>query len=159
MSKNSKILYLALTSLFFIFLDLFLTDTALKYRFELPSNTFIDFVFVQNQGAAFSLLQGSKLFLITFSALAVLGILIYTVKHINKASTLTLFFISILVSGIFTNMLERIIFGYVRDYIKLNFVDFPIFNFSDIFINISVIALVIIIIKHNFTNKQNETDS
>ncbi len=159
MSKKSKIIYFILTSLFFIFLDLYLTDIVLKYLYDLPTNPVIDFVFVQNYGAAFSLLQGSKLFLILFSALAILGIIFYTIKHIINASMFSIFFASLLISGIFTNMYERIIFGFVRDYIKLNFIDFPVFNIADAFINISVLALVIIIIKHNYSNKTNETDN
>jgi len=50
---------------------------------------------------------------------------------------------------------ERIYFGYVRDFFKLNFINFPVFNISDIFINISVILLIIIIIKNKYLkNKQ-----
>ena len=41
---------------------------------------------------------------------------------------------------------ERIVLGYVRDYIHLNFMNFPIFNVADIFITIGVIALVAILL-------------
>ena len=49
-------------------------------------------------------------------------------------------------AGIAGNLHERIVYGFVRDYFQLNFVHFPIFNISDIFINIGVIALVILIL-------------
>ena len=55
-----------------------------------------------------------------------------------------------LLAGISCNMAERISFGYVRDFFKLNFIDFPVFNISDIFINIGVIAVIIIIIKNKY---------
>ena len=45
-------------------------------------------------------------------------------------------------SGIMSNCHERIVLGYVRDYIQLNFVNFPVFNVADIFITLGVIALV-----------------
>ena len=45
-----------------------------------------------------------------------------------------------------SNCHERIVFGYVRDYIQLNFVNFPIFNVADIFITIGVIALIVILL-------------
>ena len=51
-------------------------------------------------------------------------------------------------------MCERIFFGYVRDFIKLNFVDFPVFNISDIFINIGVLGLIFIILKNNYFKKE-----
>ena len=45
-----------------------------------------------------------------------------------------------------SNCHERIVLGYVRDYIHLNFMSFPIFNVADIFITIGVIALVAILL-------------
>ena len=56
-------------------------------------------------------------------------------------------------SDLFCNMAERLFFGYVRDYIKLNFIDFPVFNISDMFINISVAILIFIIAKNRLYKK------
>ena len=71
---------------------------------------------------------------------------------------LTVFWIALLVAGIFCNLGERILLGYVRDFFKLNFVNFPVFNISDIFINVSVFAIVFIIIKYKYT-KNNENNN
>ena len=49
-------------------------------------------------------------------------------------------------AGIGGNLHERIALGFVRDYIQLNFVNFPVFNISDIFINLGVIAIIVIIL-------------
>ena len=43
--------------------------------------------------------------------------------------------------------------GYVRDFFKLNFVDFPVFNISDIFITIGVLALIVLIVKNKYLRK------
>ena len=56
------------------------------------------------------------------------------------------FFIALLSAGIAENLHERIIYGYVRDYFQLNFINFPVFNISDILINVGVIALIIMIL-------------
>ena len=58
----------------------------------------------------------------------------------------SIFFVSLLTAGIAGNLHERIVFGYVRDFFDLTFVNFPVFNISDIFINIGVIALIILIL-------------
>ena len=58
----------------------------------------------------------------------------------------SIFFVSLLTAGIAGNLHERIVFGYVRDFFELTFVNFPVFNISDIFINIGVIALIILIL-------------
>ena len=150
MSKNSKIIYLFITAVFFIFFNFILTDSILINGYKLVENPVFDIAFIQNQGAAFNLFDGYRNFLIVFSAIAIISLIFYTLKHIEKISTIGLFFISLLLSGIFNNMYERIIFGFVRDFIKLNFINFPIFNISDIFINIGVLGMIIIIIKNNY---------
>lgn len=150
MSKNNKIIYLFISAIFFIFFNFLLSDSILISGYKLAENPILDITFIQNQGAAFNLFDGYRIFLIIFSATAILSLIFYTLKHIEKISTIGLFFIALLLSGIFNNMYERIIFGYVRDFIKLNFINFPIFNISDIFINIGVLGMIIIIIKNNY---------
>ena len=120
----------------------------------MPTNPVFDLIFIQNTGAAFSILENSKIFLISFSALAILTMIFYLIKHIQKASTFAIFWTSHLIAGVFCNMYERIAYGYVRDFFKLNFIDFPVFNISDIFINISVVAIVIIIITNEINNRR-----
>ena len=120
----------------------------------MPSNPVFDLIFIQNTGAAFSILENSKIFLISFSALSILAMIIYLIKNIQKASTFAIFWASLLIAGVFCNMYERIVYGYVRDFFKLNFIDFPVFNISDIFINISVVAIVIIIITNEINNRR-----
>lgn len=154
MSKLSKIIYLFISIIFFTIFDLYLSERILnELRFKLPENNFLDLIFVQNTGAAFSIFENSKIFLIVFSIIAVALILIYAVKNITKYSAIAAFWTAMLVAGISSNLYERIAFGYVRDFIKLNFIEFPVFNISDIFINISVFALVVIIIKNNYLRK------
>lgn len=153
MSKNSKIIYLFITTVFFILLNSFLSDAILKNGYKLGENPVFDITFIQNQGAAFNIFDGYKVFLIAFAGLAIAALVYYVIKSIDKISVLGLFFTSFLLSGIFNNMCERIIFGYVRDFIKLNFINFPVFNISDIFINIGVFGLICIILKNNYLKK------
>ena len=155
MSKISKIIYFFITVLFFVLFDSYLTSIIINNTDNLPPNLVFDLTFIQNTGAAFSILQDSKLFLIIFSAVAILCIIFYLIKHISRISTFTIFWVSILIAGIFCNMYERVIFGYVRDFFRLTFVDFPVFNISDIFINLSVFAIVVIIIKNEIINRRN----
>ena len=158
MTRLSKIIYFFTTFIFFVIFDQYFTGLILDKADKLPENGLFDIVFIQNQGAAFNILQGSKVFLISFSLLAILGIVFYTIKHIKNAPLLAVFSSALLSSGIFCNMYERIVYGFVRDYIDLNFIEFPVFNISDALINIGVLIIVVIIIKKNYT-KTNETDN
>ena len=159
MTKINKIVYFIISMLFFIVFDWYFSGLILEeLRFRIPENRFLDLIFVQNTGAAFSLLENYGLFLILFSIFAIILILHYSIKHLEKFSTFAGFWTAMLVAGIACNTYERIVFGYVRDFFKLNFVSFPVFNISDIFINIGVVAIIIIIIKNKYL-KNNETNS
>ena len=154
MTKTSKISYFLVSIIFFIAFDIYFSNIMMSCVETMPSNPVFDLIFIQNTGAAFSILENSKIFLISFSALAILAMIFYLIKHIQKASTFAIFWASLLIAGVFCNMYERIVYGYVRDFFKLNFIDFPVFNISDIFINISVAAIVIIIITNEINNRR-----
>ena len=154
MSKISKISYFLISCIFFVIFDTYFSNIVLENLQNLPENSLIDLIYVQNTGAAFSILQNSETFLIAFSILAILGIFIYLIKNINKVSVISIFWVAMLSAGIFCNTCERIEYGFVRDFFKLNFIDFPVFNISDIFINISVFAIVIIIIKNEIISRR-----
>lgn len=155
MSKTSKTIYFFISVLFFIFFDIYFSNAIIENIPNFSQNSVFDLIFTKNTGAAFSILQNSKMFLISFSVFAILYISIFLVKSIQKASGISIFWTAMLVSGIFCNMYERIVFGYVRDFIQLNFVDFPVFNLSDIFINVSVFSIVVIIIANEINNRRN----
>lgn len=159
MNKINKIIYLIITTIFFISFDLYFSELILNnFRFKIPKNNFLDLIFIQNTGAAFNIFENYKVFLVAFAIVAIVIILNYAIKHVEKFSTIAIFWISMLLAGISCNMAERISFGYVRDFFKLNFIDFPVFNISDIFINIGVIAIIIIIIKNKYL-KNNENNN
>lgn len=147
-NKLSKIFYLIVCFVFFLISDLYLSDLLVKniargYGF---SNNIIALNYVKNTGAAFSILHDSREFLIIISVVAIVVLAGYIIKHIKSISMKAIFFASLLGAGIAGNLHERIVFGYVRDFFELKFVDFPVFNISDIFINIGVIALIILIL-------------
>jgi len=153
-SKLSKLVYFIISVIFFIVFDLYFSELILSsLRFNFEPNPIFDLIFVQNTGAAFNILENSQLFLIIFSIIAIITIVAYSLNHINKFSTIAGFWTAMLIAGISCNMYERIHYGYVRDFFKLNFVDFPVFNISDMYINIAVIALIVIIIKNKYLRK------
>jgi len=108
---------------------------------------------MENTGAAFSLFQNSITFLIVFAITAIVLILWYLIKHLRVLTMVELFFVSMLTSGIFCNLYERIILGYVRDYFAIKFINFPIFNVSDVFINISVVVIMYLLVTKTYNKK------
>ena len=148
MEKVSKFIYFAVCYVFFIFTDLYLSNMMVEqltdgYRL---SNPVFSLNYIKNTGAAFSILQDSRELLIILSMIALVLLAIHVIKNIKTISLKAIFFISLLSAGIAGNLHERIVYGYVRDFFQLNFINFPVFNISDIFINIGVIALIILIL-------------
>lgn len=100
----------------------------------------LDFTNLNNSGCAFSLLEGKNPLLV-FIALVMLYILVRLIKEYNNNFINALAF-GLLFGGIIGNLFDRVLFGHVRDFIKLTFIDFPIFNLADAFITIGVVVLI-----------------
>lgn len=109
---------------------------------------FFNITYVQNIGAAFSILSGNVVFLSLISLIVLVAIYIYLSKKksFNKIQTITY---SMLIGGIVGNMIDRIFRGFVIDYLDFSILkyNFPVFNFADICIVVSAIILLIFSIK------------
>ena len=105
---------------------------------------FLNLTNVKNTGASFSILTNHTYLIIVFSIIALIFIYKYLLKgkKLDKFETLSY---SLLVGGILGNLIDRIVRLYVIDYIDIRIFDydFPIFNFADICIVISVITLLV----------------
>jgi signal peptidase II len=142
-----KYIYFILCFIFWLFLALFssklIVDNLTSGHHY--SNIVFNLHYIKNSGAAFSLLQNAREFLIIISIVATTLLFMYVHNHIRNIHLVSVSFIALLSAGIMSNCHERIVLGFVRDYIQLNFVNFTIFNVADIFITIGVIAFVSIL--------------
>lgn len=109
---------------------------------------FFNLTYVENTGAAFSLLENNTLFLIliTFVTLFLIYKFLLKNKEFNKLEIITY---SLLIGGIIGNLIDRIVYGYVIDYLEFIILNrhMPIFNFADICIVIGTILFLILTIK------------
>ncbi len=142
-----KYIYFILCFIFWMFLALFssklIVDNLTSGHHY--SNIVFNLHYLKNSGAAFSLLQNAREFLIIISIVATTLLFLYVHNHIRNIHLVSVSFVALLSAGIMSNCHERIVLGFVRDYIQLNFINFPIFNVADIFITIGGIALVCIL--------------
>ena len=83
MNKTSKIIYFIISIIFFIAFDLFSSNAVYNNIEALPNNPILDLISVQNTGAAFSILQNSKIFLICFAITAIIAIAFYAIKQVR----------------------------------------------------------------------------
>ena len=146
---NTKV-YFYFISFFIILIDQFTKNIILKNYNNLVNKDFILFKidFVKNYGAAFNIFNGSRVFLSIISIVFSI-ILIFLILRKNSSNYYELYSYSLLLAGTVGNGIDRIINGYVIDFINLNIINFPVFNIADISINVGFIILLIRTFKDN----------
>ena len=105
---------------------------------------FFYIIYTNNPGAAFSILLGKRIFLIVV-AILIIGILLYYIKKNKVDGKLNIIAFSLIIGGSLGNLIDRIVRGYVVDFIsiKLGSYNFPIFNIADTLIVVGVFLLLI----------------
>lgn len=111
-------------------------------------NSFFKITYVRNYGAAWSILEGNKIFLILVACSALFFIYWFFIRNV-KLNRSEIIIYGILVGGIFGNLMDRIMLGYVVDFLDFNVLgyNFPIFNVADICIVISISLIIIDILR------------
>ena len=137
--------------LLFIGFLIFLVDQLIK--FLLISNPgiteslqwkYIDISLVKNTGTVFGLFRGNNLF---FAVLAIVTIVIIAILYgkIRKHNLIYRLGLMFILAGALSNLLDRLRFGYVLDYINLRV--WPVFNLADSAISVGIALLILGILK------------
>lgn len=118
-----------------------------------------NFINVHNFGAAWGIFAGNQLGLIILSIVFFIVFLLFYIKEKKKSWLLTVSF-AFLTAGCFGNLFDRLIFGYVRDFIQFAFwQSFPVFNFADVFLTVGVALFLIYLIIPIFKKKEHKKDT
>ncbi len=107
---------------------------------------FFKLTYVENIGAAFSILKGNTLFLIVVALIALNLIYFFFLKN-RKNTKLEDITYGLLIGGILGNLIDRVSHGYVIDYLDFSLFNFPVFNLADICIVIGIAIILIDIVK------------
>lgn len=100
---------------------------------------------VFNKGAAFGILKArTPLFVMT--ALAAIFIIIYSLRRLKKGEALAAAALYSMLGGILGNLIDRLRFGHVVDFLDLRV--WPVFNIADCAISVGAALLIINIIKN-----------
>lgn len=87
----------------------------------------------KNTGAAFSMLSGRSVLLVALAAALIAGLTVYLLRAKNLPVMACVGLWSIVGGGI-GNLWDRLACGGVIDFIRLDFISFPIFNPADVFV-------------------------
>lgn len=131
-------------------MELFETVSIIKFG----DKEIFNFTYVLNDGAGWSILKGKTLFLVIFTSILIIAIIVYLFKFAKRKPLLEIA-LTLFIGGGIGNLFDRIFRGgKVIDFIETRFIDFPVFNFADICVTVGVIILAIYFITSELSAKK-----
>lgn len=105
----------------------------------------LNFMYVENRGAAFGLFAGHQEIFVIIAALVVIASLIFLAlyRHVSWIQATS---IGLVIAGAIGNLIDRLLYGFVTDFIALAFIQFPVFNIADIAITLGCILFTLSIL-------------
>ena len=113
----------------------------------------VSFSYLENTGAAWGVLSGKTALFVIVTCILVALILAVMVRletmiksgH-RRVYRILQIDLAVLIAGAFGNLVDRVMHVYVVDFIKTEFIDFPVFNVADCYVTVSMILLVILLL-------------
>ena len=102
----------------------------------------VEFVYAQNTGVAFSMFDGGRWFFVALTAVVLLFCILYMYKGKGQNNLWLFWSLAVIVSGAIGNLIDRVRFGYVVDFIEPTFVNFAVFNIADCAVTCGAVSLI-----------------
>lgn len=108
-----------------------------------------ELLYLENRGAAFGMMQGKQGFFFLIALLA-LGAAVFAMWRMPswkyaRYHGLKLCVIMI-TAGAVGNMIDRVLRGYVVDFLYFSLIDFPVFNVADIYVTVAAAVLILLML-------------
>ena len=124
------------------------------FTFKIGDFPIFSITHIRNNGAGWSILGGQTVFLVVFTSLILIAIIAYMVIRRKTIGRFELLSLSLIAAGGLGNLIDRFrmiiegtdVFAGVIDYIKLDFIDFPVFNFADCCVTVGAFLFCIVVI-------------
>ncbi|MDD5254190.1 MAG: signal peptidase II [Candidatus Nanoarchaeia archaeon] len=126
--------------IYFLGFILIILDQITKFLIRDKSieiTNFFSLEYVTNTGSLFGLFKGNNLVFILIGLIILILITVWFIREKNNKLNLGLIF---LISGIAGNLIDRIIYGNVIDFINFKF--WYVFNFADVYILAGIFLVI-----------------
>lgn len=115
------------------------------------------FVAIKNTGASFGIFADYTNILTIVSIISVVGAIVVLILTQKKVSNpLFKIAMSLIIAGGIGNIIDRVKFGYVRDFVYLEIIDFAVFNVADSCLTIGCILIIIFVLWDFFSTTKKE---
>ena len=103
--------------------------------------------YVENRGMAFGMLEGRQLLFVGMCVVFCIALIWIFIRIPKNRYYLPLLVTgAVLFGGAAGNFIDRIVRGYVVDFIYFSLIDFPVFNLADIYVVCGGIVLVLLVV-------------
>lgn len=106
----------------------------------------LHFTYAENTGMAFGMLKDHRWVFMVFSTVAILGLAVYLFRFRPESRWMQVSMAFIIGGGI-GNMIDRIILGYVVDFIDFTLINFAVFNVADSFVCIGAGMMIAYLVR------------
>ncbi len=100
--------------------------------------------YVENRGVAFGMFNDMRWFFVVLTSVLIAAIIVFMFLK-RPGGKLFYFAAGLIIGGGIGNLIDRVLYGYVIDYISLSFFS-PVCNFADYAITIGVVMLAVYVI-------------
>ncbi len=150
-NKAISMIYAAVFVVIFIGLDQFTKILAINHLMNKSDFILIpgvlQFHYLENTGAAFSMLEGKQLLFAIMTPILLLALIYMLIRMPKHKKYVALDYVIVfLIAGAIGNYIDRITNNYVVDFIYFSLINFPVFNVADIYVTVAVIVLFLLIL-------------
>lgn len=149
MVKKEYLIFI-LISFSILIVDFITKSLAKTFNFKFSIFPFLNFNYITNTGSLFGMFEGSVIFLIIASIIALIGLIYAFMK--TKGYLIPL---SLICGGVLGNLVDRVFRGFVIDFVDFHIGSFhwPAFNIADSAIVVGIIILFYIMIKKELSDR------
>ena len=105
----------------------------------------LHFTYVENPGMAFGMMQNNRWVFMVFSTVAIVGLAVYLFRFRPESRWMQVS-LAMIIGGGFGNMIDRVVLGYVIDFIDFTLIDFAVFNVADSFVCVGAGMMIVYLI-------------
>ncbi len=114
-----------------------------------PDFGLVDLTLVHNTGAAFGMGQGGGIVFVAIAFVITAAVVAWLAAR-KRHSALEVIALALVVAGGIGNCIDRLTTGYVVDFIRFTFIDFPVFNVADICVTCGVVLFLVAVVRAEF---------
>lgn len=159
-TKNGSPKIWLFTAAFVVLIDQI--SKLLAKRFLEPTGDFpiingiLHLTYVENTGAAFGIFKDHRWVFMSISCAAVAALIVYLIVSRNSIGMLGGVSLSMIIGGGIGNMIDRVLSGFVIDFINFELINFAVFNIADSAVCIGAVLLIVYVL---FLDKRNALEN